>query len=289
MVRFILNNGNSTLENGVYTFELDKRLSNATSARINKASFVYSPSGVGPLAVYLRSDALHHISGRKHTVELKNTQHENSSNILAVLEETHSTNRYRLRGRERVIPLKYTHLRNLDFYFTGPDGVNLVGSSSPTTFVETTDNFDTPTDQEKTVKIVRSYDTGGSDNNYGANETLNRIYISENGVNFKIKVLGFTTESGYDMLSIFNVADDDSQTTILDGLPSPADFTSTESKIKFQWQSDGSNNAVGFDILIYEDNDGTNTLTSSEGVYSVTIPGDTVVASWVAELDINTS
>ena len=126
MVRFILNNGNSTLEDGVYTFELDKRLSNATSARINKASFVYSPSGVGPLAVYLRSDALHHISGRKHTVELKNTQHENSSNILAVLEETHSTNRYRLRGRERVIPLKYTHLRNLDFYFTDPDGVNLV-------------------------------------------------------------------------------------------------------------------------------------------------------------------
>ena len=282
MVRFILNNGNSTLENGVYTFELDKRLSNATSARINKASFVYSPSGVGPLAVYLRSNALHHISGRKHTVELKNTQHENSSNILAVLEETHSTNRYRLRGRERVIPLKYTHLRNLDFYFTGPDGVNVVGSGSPTTFVETTDNFDTPTDQEKTVKIVRSFDTG-----------LNRIYISENGVNFKIKVLGFTTESGYDMLSIFNVADDDSQTTILDahsgGLPSPADFTSTESKIKFQWQSDGSNTNVGFDILIYEDNDGTNTLTSSEGVYSVTIPGDAVVASWVAELDINTS
>ena len=93
------------------------------------------------------------------------------------------------------------------------------------------------------------------------------------------------------MLSIFNVADDDSETVILDahsgGLPSPADFTSTESKIKFQWQSDGSNNNVGFDILIYEDDSGENTLSVADGVYSITTTA-TTDAKWFAEIDINT-
>ena len=194
MPRFLLAHGNSTFKDGSFNFSLDRRFRNATHLRVKKASYV-ADSGltVVPPVVYLRSKALHRLASNKHTLELKNTGHENDVDVLAVLEETHTTGRYRLNTFERFIRLDYSHLREIDFYFTDSAGTNL--STSTSTFNQVSDDFDTPTDQEKTGHIFRSYDTGGSGNNYGDNETLNRIYISSAGVNWKIKVLAFTTEA----------------------------------------------------------------------------------------------
>ena len=294
-MRFILNHGNSVLEDGVYTFKLDKRLSNASVAQVLKASFELTTVGVEPLVVYLRSDALHALASRKHTVELTANAHENSSNIIAVLEESHTKGRYRLRGIEQAIPLNYSHLRNIDFYFTDHAGTNVVQAAASTEHDEVIDDFDTPTDQEKTGYIFRSFDTGGTGGNYGVNESLNRIYIASGGTNWKFTFLTFASESGFDKLTIVDVDSGGSETTIVDehsglGLPSPVTYTSTYPKIKFKWNSDSSNQNIGFDILIWEDNDGDNTLNGpTDGAYSVTVAGAPNTATWFGELDINTS
>jgi len=136
-----------------------------------------------------------------------------------------------------------------------------------------------------------AFDTGGRAGNYGDNENLNRIYETTNGTNWKIRILAFTTESGYDMLSIVEIDEADVETTILDahsgGMPGTVNYTATQKKIKFVWISDGSNNDVGFDILLWEDNDGANTLNGpSDGQYSVTIPGSSSKGKFVVEMDI---
>ena len=126
MVRFLLSDGNATYSNGVFTFALDRRLRNATQARFRKASYVLDSSvSVVPNIVYLRSRALNSIAANTHTVILTDTQHENAVDVLAILEDTHTTGRYRMIEDPRPIPLAYSHLRNLDFYFTDPAGNNL--------------------------------------------------------------------------------------------------------------------------------------------------------------------
>ena len=126
MVRFLLSNGNATYANGVFTFSLDQRLRNATRARFRKAAYVLaSTASVAPNIVYLRSRALHSIAGNTHTVILTAAQHENAVDVMAVLEDTHTTGRYRMIEDPRVLPLTYSHLRDLDFYFTDPEGNNL--------------------------------------------------------------------------------------------------------------------------------------------------------------------
>ena len=126
MVRFLLSDGNATYSNGVFTFALDRRLRNATQARFRKASYVLDSSvSVVPNIVYLRSRALNSIAANTHTVILTDTQHENAVDVLAILEDTHTTGRYRMIEDPRSLPLTYSHLRNLDFYFTDPAGNNL--------------------------------------------------------------------------------------------------------------------------------------------------------------------
>ena len=538
MVRFILSNANSTLANGIYTFSLDQRLPNASFLQLKKANFQLTTTDVAPLCVYIRSSALHDLCSEKHTVELKGQNHQSSSDILGILEETHVTGRYRLRSFNRGIPLKYSHLRTIDIYFTNPAGTNVLGIGSdasdvPTAaqiasrtdlwlfvnFLDTTkitlptagtlteviavndnefdfdttngtavvyedfgsnsgkcvrfnndwirltdasnvpnaepatgtfcilftsqstqddycifdfarftaysndgivtltggtsledttmalenttdylltmrrdgaqadaavggmiwrleklsngtlqtyhgkhhgrvamntsyefghssvsaltsrvanvvvissiadsdveaiemylrdyhtaqadvtktedvytqmiDNMSTPTDQLKKGRIFRAFDTGGSGSNYTDNESINRIYETPGG-NWKIKFLIFTTESSYDKLRIYNIDNDGTETAITEelsgSLPATVDYTSTDKKIKFVWVSDGSSNNIGFDILLYEDADGKNTLTEDSGDYTLSVPRNGEVAantgSWCAEMDINTS
>ena len=124
-MRFLLSDGNSTHTDGIYTFSLDQRLANATVARITKGDYQYTiPSGaVAPHVVYMRSAALHKMVKNKHTVVLKNSQHVDSVDVIGVLEETFTPGRYRLRSWQPVLRLNYTHLREIDIYFTDPSGV----------------------------------------------------------------------------------------------------------------------------------------------------------------------
>ena len=126
MVRFILADSNATLADGVYTYSLDTRLTNASVLQLKKCSFQLTTSGTPPVAIFLRSKAFHTLGGVKHTVELKSNNHQDSSDILAILEESHATGRYQLRGIPRPVPLRYSHLRKLDVYFTDLSGTNVL-------------------------------------------------------------------------------------------------------------------------------------------------------------------
>ncbi len=82
-----------------------------------------------------------------------------------------------------------------------------------------------------------------------------------------------------------------SETTIVDeysgtGLPTPATYTSTESK--FYWVSDSSNQRLGFDILLYEDNDGENALLGPvDGAYQLSVSGVEPDATFFSELQMD--
>jgi len=101
-----------------FTFTLDRRLANPVSLRINKCTFTAATATTYPPVVYLRSDALTSLSKVKHTVELKSSDHENNSNVLAVLEETHTRGRYALRQSVTFAVHKHTTSRSIDIYFT---------------------------------------------------------------------------------------------------------------------------------------------------------------------------
>ena len=125
-MRFLLSHGNATYANGIFTFALDSRLRNVTRARFRKASYVVDPTlSVVPNIVYLRSRALNTIAANTHTVILKENKHQNATDVFGILEETHTVGRYRMIEDPRSVPLAYSHLRNLDFYFTDPAGNNL--------------------------------------------------------------------------------------------------------------------------------------------------------------------
>ena len=129
MVRFILSDSKATLASGIFTYSLDQRLNNASVMQLKKCSFQLTTTGVPPVAVYLRSSAIHRLSSHKHTVELKSNNYPASSDILAILEESHTTGRYQLRGIPRSVRLGYSHLRNIDLYFSDPSGVNVLAGS----------------------------------------------------------------------------------------------------------------------------------------------------------------
>ena len=126
MVRFILSANKASLADGVYTYRLDQRLNNASLLQLKKCSFALTTDGTPPVAIYLRSSAVHRLSSHKHTVELKANNHQAASDILAILEESHTTGRYQLRGQPRPVRLGYSHFRNIDLYFTDPAGTNVL-------------------------------------------------------------------------------------------------------------------------------------------------------------------
>jgi len=55
--------------------------------------------------------------------------------VMGVLEETHTPGRYRLRSWQPLLRLNYTHLREIDIYFTDPVGtiIGAAVASDPTT------------------------------------------------------------------------------------------------------------------------------------------------------------
>ena len=143
MVRFILSDSKATLASGVFTYSLDQRLNNASVLHLKKCSFQLTTTGTAPVAVYLRSSAIHRLSSHKHTVELKSNNYPASSDILGILEESHTTGRYQLRGIPRPVRLGYSHLRNIDLYFSDPAGVNVLagagGGATPSDLLSAAD------------------------------------------------------------------------------------------------------------------------------------------------------
>ena len=131
MVRFLLHNSDATYDatGKTWYFHLDRRISNPTRLSLTKATF--SPvSDLSPMphVIYMHSRALSDMILEKHTVVLKGDSHENSTDVIAVLEETHTRGRYALitKGKPfRVNP--HSVKRSIDIYFTDGTGANLDG------------------------------------------------------------------------------------------------------------------------------------------------------------------
>ena len=72
---------------------------------------------------------------RTSTPSSSKTQHVDSVDVIGVLEETHTPGRYRLRSWQPLLRLNYTHLREIDVYFTDPAGavIGAAVASDPTT------------------------------------------------------------------------------------------------------------------------------------------------------------
>ena len=77
-----------------YRFRLDRRIDKPKQLRVVKASYSASTMTAYPLVVYLRSDALHRLIKAKHTLRLKDANHEATENILATLLEGDRAGRY---------------------------------------------------------------------------------------------------------------------------------------------------------------------------------------------------
>merc|ERR1711964_334614 len=98
-MRFLLHNEDAVYDaaSKVWHYTLDRRISNPTSIVVKKATF--SPiSTLTPLphVIYMHSTALSRMIIDKHTVVLKGSAHENATDVIGVLEETHARGRYAL-------------------------------------------------------------------------------------------------------------------------------------------------------------------------------------------------
>ena len=184
-MRYLIHSEDCTFNEttGVYTIAADRRIANPVSMKIQ--SFVYQAPTLAsyPLAVYVSSTAFNDLVSKKHTLQLTQNNHENETDIVCVLTESNTTGRYKLSVPRRFPTKPYAYVRNFDFKFT--DNNTGIGLASAAETDQTIDDFDLPTDQEKTGKIFRSFDTGGSGGNYGVNESLQNLHF---GVRHELEV-----------------------------------------------------------------------------------------------------
>ena len=142
-MKYLLHHADSVYDDTTkrWQFTLDKRIGNPVHIKISKLSFTAAVAATYPPVVYMRSDALHRMARVKHSVELKSADHENASNVIAVLQETHTLGRYKLHEPVflPVNPNSY-HSRALDLYFT--DGLTVLDGGVSTGEPESTNVTD---------------------------------------------------------------------------------------------------------------------------------------------------
>jgi len=145
-MRFLLHHEDAVYDSATktYYFNLDRRISNPTRIRVNKAAYTAATTaGSYPQVVYIRSNALSEMARTKHTVELKGANHENPSNVLCALQEGAILGRYALDDKRMHQFPTHAHLpiRRIDLQFTnnrtalagGTNGVGGGGSNSNVT------------------------------------------------------------------------------------------------------------------------------------------------------------
>ena len=144
-MRYILDSANASFDSATstWTFDLDRRLSNPRTLRVEKAVFLADTDvDPPPPVVYMRSDAITRMYRRKHRVVLTSGAHENATNIIAVLEQQNIQKRYltdTLTGHNKLVKAMFrlerpeptfrlnpdAHTRRVDLYFTDGAGTRL--------------------------------------------------------------------------------------------------------------------------------------------------------------------
>ena len=120
-VRLLLHSDDATYDETTkkYNFTLDKRIDRPSELQVQKAHYSNLVGATHPLVVYLRSDSLSSLIKTKHTLRVKNDNHEQTQNIIATLSETHTTGRYDLQNDTRRFPTDpHRILRDIDIMFS---------------------------------------------------------------------------------------------------------------------------------------------------------------------------
>jgi len=120
-MKFLLHSSEATYESATkkFLYNLDERITNPTVIQISKACFTCTTdTSPYPDVVYMRSRAIHNMITTKHTVELKDDNHEGASDVLAVLTETHTRGRYRFIGSRTFFVNPNMSVKKIDLYFT---------------------------------------------------------------------------------------------------------------------------------------------------------------------------
>ena len=130
-LKFLLHSSNAAYDAATKTFvyNLDRRLANPRTLQVERATFTpVSTLSPMPHVVYMHSAALSSMVRAKHTVVLTAEAHENASDVIAVLEETHTRGRYAVRDNGPVYTTnRDAHTRRIDIYFTDGAGTKLDG------------------------------------------------------------------------------------------------------------------------------------------------------------------
>ena len=140
-MRYLVHSGNSTYNAPTkkFNFNLDRRFPNPTKVKLSKVNYIASTKDAYPTVVYLRSSAIDDLIKTKHTVELNDIAHENPSDALVILEETHEIARYRGDGSITFPIHGHKASTVIDFYFTD-NTTNLDGIYTPVEVSGTTDD-----------------------------------------------------------------------------------------------------------------------------------------------------
>ena len=151
MVRLLLHSEDAAYDASTkkFSFALDRRLDKPTSLKVVKVQYGAATATSYPLVIYMRSDALHRVIKDKHSLRLKNANHEETTNIICTLTETDNSQKYSLEKDGRTfITDPHVHLTNIDIYFTNNatilDG-ELDAAAASTSTVTDTDIANIPT------------------------------------------------------------------------------------------------------------------------------------------------
>ena len=102
-----------------YRFQLDRRIDKPKQLRVAKAFYSAATMTAYPLVVYLRSDNLHRLIKDKHTLRLKDDNHEQFENILSTMLEGDRDGRYSSNVDIRRLETDpHLHVTEIDIYFS---------------------------------------------------------------------------------------------------------------------------------------------------------------------------
>ena len=121
MVRLLLHSEDATYDDSTkrYKFVLDKRIQRPTQITVSKCTYA-NASGVPvhPLVVYFESQALSKLVQQKHTLQLKTTNHDHQTDVLATCLETHTVGRYAQEDKRVLSTDPDLHIKEIDIAFS---------------------------------------------------------------------------------------------------------------------------------------------------------------------------
>ena len=123
-MQFLFNKSDATVDSAQkFNYSLSNRLPNPTRFAVSDVQYTAATTNNMPVCVYLRSQALTNLMRKKHSVQVKEAQRaDRQTDVIAVLSETHTQGRFAMKDRNQFLLNPHTWLRDIDFYFTRPDG-----------------------------------------------------------------------------------------------------------------------------------------------------------------------